>query len=67
VPPTLILWGRKDHALDIALARSSLALCSNGELAINGDATHWIHHEEPQWVNANILRFLGSQLDATGA
>jgi pimeloyl-ACP methyl ester carboxylesterase len=67
VPPTLILWGRKDHALDIALARASLALCSHGELAINGDATHWIHREEPQWVNANVLRFLGLQADATGA
>jgi pimeloyl-ACP methyl ester carboxylesterase len=56
-PTALILWGRKDHALDFSLAEASLATCMNGRLIVHETATHWVHHEEPQWVNENLVSF----------
>ena len=59
VPPTLILWGCKDHALDAELAKASLLQCANGRMSMHRSATHWLHLEEPEWVNGHLLRFLG--------
>ncbi|GAB3699680.1 epoxide hydrolase EphM [Spirosoma flavus] len=59
--PTLILWGERDSFLEHHVARASLALCDNGNLLIVPRTTHWLHHEEPARVNAEIIRFFGSQ------
>ena len=58
--PTLILWGRRDHALAPGLAQASLAHCEDGRLTWFPDATHWLPHEEPEAVNAALLDFLGA-------
>jgi pimeloyl-ACP methyl ester carboxylesterase len=58
VPPTMILWGCKDQALDAGLARESLLQCTNGRMHSHRGATHWIQHEEPAWVNDHLIRFL---------
>ena len=55
---TLVLWGAKDRFLDRAMARPSAERCAQGELTMIEDATHWVHHERPQQVNAHILKFL---------
>lgn len=57
VPPTLLLWGCLDSALDPELAKASLFQCVNGRTAMHRGATHWLHHEEPVWVNTTIIRF----------
>jgi len=57
-PPTLILWGVNDAALGMHLAEASLRLCEDGQLIFHTDATHWIQHEEPDWINQHILQFL---------
>jgi len=57
--PTLILWGRKDPFIGEGVARSSYALCRDARLEWIDEATHWVHHEEPERVNAAILGFLG--------
>jgi len=56
--PTLILWGVNDAALGKHLAEASLRLCADGQLIFHPNASHWIQHEEPDWVNQHILQFL---------
>lgn len=58
VPPTLLLWGLQDAALDPQLAEESLLQCANGRLDSHPDATHWVHHEEAEWVNSRLVSFL---------
>lgn len=56
--PTLILWGRRDHALQPGLAEASLGLCDDGRIAWFPEATHWVQHDEPDAVNAALVAFL---------
>jgi pimeloyl-ACP methyl ester carboxylesterase len=56
--PTLILWGKRDTALQSGLAEASLAFCDHGSIRWYDQATHWIAHEEPAAVNADLARFL---------
>lgn len=56
--PTLVLWGAGDRFLSPAMARPSAERCAHGELAVIEDATHWLHHERPERVNARLLAFL---------
>jgi epoxide hydrolase 4 len=58
VPPTLIIWGCKDTALDYKLAESSLLQCANGRMLTHRNASHWLHLEEPDWVNDNLVQYL---------
>lgn len=53
--PMCVLWGDKDTALDAELADAGAALCASVEVHHFADATHWLHEEEPEAVNA-ILR-----------
>ena len=57
-PPTLVLWGAHDVALQRALAREGLALCDRGGGLFLERATHWVHLEEPDAVNAALTTFL---------
>jgi pimeloyl-ACP methyl ester carboxylesterase len=59
VSPTLILWGRRDHALQPGLAEASLALCDNGRIRWFPDVTHWVQHEAADSVNEALSEFLG--------
>ncbi len=56
--PTLILWGRRDHALESGLAEASLALCDAGRIAWFPEATHWVQHDAAEAVNASLIAFL---------
>lgn len=58
-PTTLVLWGEDDPFLGGHVAEQALEHCDDGQLVIVEDATHWLHLEEPEQVNAEILRFLG--------
>lgn len=58
-PPTLILWGEKDSFLEGHIARSALDYCDDGNLTIVTDATHWLHLEEPERINTELIAFLG--------
>jgi pimeloyl-ACP methyl ester carboxylesterase len=62
--PTLILWGVKDKFLNPGVARSSFALCENAHLEWFEEATHWVHHEEPERVNRLLRDFV---VTASGA
>jgi pimeloyl-ACP methyl ester carboxylesterase len=56
--PVLLLWGDRDRFLGAHLAHAALARCANGRLSIIQGATHWLHVEEPDRVNAEIYAFL---------
>ncbi len=56
--PTLMLWGANDVFLDRELAQPSIDLCDQGELIFFEQATHWLHHEEPERVNFLLDTFL---------
>ena len=61
VIPVLILWGVHDVALQLSMAHDSLRYCQNGRLLLNSEATHWIHLDQKEWVNEQILAFVRSQ------
>lgn len=56
--PVLIVWGRRDVALQYEMASASLKYCPNGRLITLNDATHWVQHDEPQAVARALLEFL---------
>jgi pimeloyl-ACP methyl ester carboxylesterase len=55
--PTLLLWGTRDRYLSSAMAQPSLDLCDQGRLVLLEEATHWLHHEEPERVNVLLADF----------
>jgi epoxide hydrolase 4 len=58
--PTRILWGRKDAFLHPALATVSQRQCECSELVWFDDATHWVHLEQPELVNTNLIKFFSA-------
>ncbi len=58
--PTRILWGGRDEFLDTEMAHGSIEYCTDGELQVVDDATHWILHEEPALVVETLLDLLES-------
>jgi pimeloyl-ACP methyl ester carboxylesterase len=57
--PTLLLWGEKDQALGVDLTDGMEPLFA-GPFALKKfpDASHWLHEEKPNEVNAALLQFL---------
>jgi pimeloyl-ACP methyl ester carboxylesterase len=56
--PVELIWGMRDVAAGVELARQSVALCDQGHLELIEDATHWVQHEQPERVLQLIERFL---------
>jgi epoxide hydrolase 4 len=56
--PTLVLWGARDRFLGQEMAEQSIARCEDGRLTVLRDATHWLHHEEPERVSLILADFL---------
>lgn len=56
--PTLIIWGEQDAFFVPQLAHWSLDYCVRGRLHTLAEASHWLHHEAPDRVQALILAFL---------
>ena len=52
--PTLLLWGAKDFALGVELAKASINLCDRGKLEVFEKAGHWLQHEEPERVYKHL-------------
>ncbi len=55
--PTLLLWGARDRFLGPEMAEQSIALCEDGRLTWLKEATHWLHHEEPERVSLILADF----------
>lgn len=54
--PTLILWGMKDRFLGAHLADAGAAMCDDARIVRFADCTHWVQHEEPRRIVAEIAR-----------
>jgi pimeloyl-ACP methyl ester carboxylesterase len=65
--PVQILWGTQDPFLSRGLAEASLAVCDRGRARWFETATHWVHLEEAEAVNAAMLAFLKSPASAPPA
>jgi epoxide hydrolase 4 len=57
---TLMIWGRDDKFGDVSVAEESIGLCDHGRAVYIDDATHWVHHEQPERVNSLLIEFLRS-------
>jgi len=55
--PTLLIWGAGDRFLGRELARPSIERCDRGRLEFFEQATHWVHHEQADRVNALLIDF----------
>ena len=55
--PMCLIWGRGDRYLEKEMIELSHDRCENAELHWLDDATHWLHHEEPETVNNLMLNF----------
>lgn len=53
----LVLWGEKDRHLDREIATPSSELVPNARVVFVPDATHWIQHDAPAIVNAELIAF----------
>lgn len=56
--PVLLLWGRGDEYLTWPVALAAAGACSDVRLIAFREASHWLHHEIPERVNAAIHEFL---------
>jgi pimeloyl-ACP methyl ester carboxylesterase len=56
--PTLVLWGERDIALHPDLADPPPDLVPDCKVIRLPDASHWVQHDEPERVKAEILAFL---------
>ena len=54
---TLMIWGKKDVFLGSEMAQESIELCDDGRLVMLDDASHWLHHEQPDRINQLISEF----------
>jgi len=60
--PTLLIWGEQDRFLCRRLARQSIDRCDHGRLVYLPDASHWVHHEQPDKVAQLVRDFLAHGL-----
>ncbi|MFC3419524.1 alpha/beta fold hydrolase [Salinicoccus hispanicus] len=58
--PVKIIWGAGDQFLSKKLAEETLNYASNSSVTWVDEATHWVHQEQPEYVNEQILQFLES-------
>lgn len=58
--PTLLIWGRHDHAVPLAYGERLRREMGNARLLVLPETGHIPHQERPDLVNAAILEFLAS-------
>ena len=56
--PTLILWGDQDPYAEPDLAEQCAGLCAEARVVHFPDAGHWLAHDEPDAVRAQLMGFL---------
>lgn len=56
--PVLMLWGEHDAALGKELTYRTKDYCQNTcEIKYDPTSGHFVQHDNPQWVNAELLKF----------
>jgi pimeloyl-ACP methyl ester carboxylesterase len=59
--PTLMLWGKHDVALDIALTEGNEQFVEDLTLHVVPRASHWVQQDAPDEVNATIAEWAKSK------
>jgi pimeloyl-ACP methyl ester carboxylesterase len=58
--PTLVIFGERDRYLSKELAEPDRADVPNLERVVRlPEASHWVHHDEPEHVNELLIEFFG--------
>jgi pimeloyl-ACP methyl ester carboxylesterase len=64
--PTLVIWGERDRYLRAELAEPEHDDVPNLDRVVRlPDASHWVHHDEPERVNQLLIDFF-REANATG-
>lgn len=59
--PTLVIWGEQDRYLGVELAEPDRADVPSLERVVRiPDATHWVHHDQPERVTQLLVEFFAS-------
>ena len=56
--PHLLIWGEADNALKPETRDAIAPLCDDLKIVLIADADHWLHHQKPAEIAAEILNFL---------
>ena len=56
--PVLVLWGEQDPYLEAAMASPPAHVAPNARVVRFPNASHWVHWEEPEAVNRELLALL---------
>ncbi|MGO4894547.1 alpha/beta fold hydrolase [Flavobacterium sp. W21_SRS_FM6] len=56
--PTLVLWGEQDEAFENAILNGLEDYVPDLAIKRFADASHWLHHEQPENVNKHIAAFI---------
>lgn len=56
--PTLILWGEQDQAFVSTMLDGIEEYVPNCKIQKFADASHWLHHEQPEKINRAIRDFI---------
>jgi pimeloyl-ACP methyl ester carboxylesterase len=59
--PTLLIWGERDRYLVPELTNGLEQWVSDLRVERLPDASHWLHHEEPERVNRLLVEFLSAR------
>ena len=59
-PPTLVVWGEKDVALDLVCLDGTERYVRDLRIERLPQASHWVQQDAPDAVNALIAAFLKS-------
>ena len=65
--PTLVIWGGRDAALPAALADGLDAFVPDLTLERLPECTHWLVHEQPDWIARRIAAFAAALPERHGA
>jgi pimeloyl-ACP methyl ester carboxylesterase len=61
--PTLVIWGDRDVALGSELAEPDPRDVPNLVRVVHlAEASHWVHHDDPDRVNGLLIEFLGASV-----
>jgi pimeloyl-ACP methyl ester carboxylesterase len=58
--PVLVLWGERDHCLEKSLAAPPPRWVPHARVVLFPNATHWVHFDEAERVNALLAESLSS-------
>jgi pimeloyl-ACP methyl ester carboxylesterase len=59
--PTQVIWGAADSALGLEYAEPPAKWVWDLRMDVIDDASHWVHADRPEKVNALLLDFLGAR------